>query len=219
MIKVSKKLYIIGAGGFGKEVKWLVERINKISHIWDIAGYIDDNFEKGTMINGVPVIGNIDYLNSIREPINVVCAIGSSITRRTTIEKITSLHIEFPNLLDPSVIISDSVVLGKGVIICAGSILTVNIKINDFVIINLDCTIGHDAKLDSYVTLYPSVNVSGKVSIGEATEIGTGTHIIQGKSVLNETIIGAGAVVVRDIPARCTALGSPAKPIKFHDYL
>ena len=92
-----------------------------------------------------------------------------------------------------------------------------NISIGCHVIINLDCTIGHDAIINDFATLYPSVNVSGITNIGHAAELGTGMQIIQGKKIGNYSIIGAGAVVVRDIPDKCTAVGSPARPIKFFE--
>ena len=205
-----KKIIIIGAGGFGREVQWLIERINQKEKTWDLIGYIDDKIEEGTIINGLPILGNLQYLINTEEKIAVICAIGTSETRRKIINRLKdNSNIEYPNLIDPSVLMADTVYLGKGAIICAGSILTVNIEIEDFVIINLDCTIGHDAKLSGFVTLYPSVNISGNVLIGEKTELGTGTQIRQGIKVMNNSIVGAGAVVVRDIPAKCTALGSP----------
>ena len=107
--------------------------------------------------------------------------------------------------------------MGQGNIICAGSILTVDISISDFCIINLDCTLGHDIKMDSFVTIYPGGNISGCVYIGECSEIGTGAKIIQGKKIGANTVVGAGAVVTKDIPDNCTAVGCPCKPIKFHN--
>jgi len=97
-----------------------------------------------------------------------------------------------------------------------GSILTVNITIGEHVIVNLDCTIGHDAIIKDYCTLYPSVNLSGNTHLNSCVELGTGCQVIQGISIDTETIVGAGAVVVRNLPANCTAVGSPAKPIKFN---
>ena len=92
--------------------------------------------------------------------------------------------------------------------------LTVDIKLGCHNIIDVNSTVGHDAVLKDYVTLYPSVNVSGSTIINEGVELGTGTQVIQGKTIGADTIIGAGAVVVRDIPANCTAVGVPAKVIK-----
>lgn len=72
----------------------------------------------------------------------------------------------------------------------------------------------NDDIIHDYVTIYPNVNVSGNVEVGECSELGTGMQIIQGKNIGKESIIGAGAVVIRDIPDKCTAVGSPARVIK-----
>lgn len=213
-----KEIIIIGAGGFGREVQWLIERINEKEKSWKIKGYIDDGIDAGTEINGYYVLGGINKLLELDEDISVVCAIGSSDVRKRVIEQISKRdNINFPNLIDPNVQMSKYLELGRGNIICAGTILTVNITIGDFNILNLDCTVGHDVVLESFVTAYPSVNISGAVYIGECTEIGTGTQIIQGKRICRDTIIGAGSVVVRDIDLAGTYVGVPAKEIKLKD--
>ena len=210
-----KQIVIIGAGGFGREIQWLIERINEKELTWEIKGYIDDGIQAGTIINGYPVLGGINKLLDMQQEIAVVCAIGSSVTRKKIIERISNnSNIEFPNLIDPSVQMSKYVKLGKGNIICAGTILTVNIEIEDFSILNLDCTVGHDVVLNSFVTVYPSVNISGCVTVGKTTEIGTGTKIIQGKTISEHVIIGAGAVVVKNIDISGTYVGMPAVMIK-----
>lgn len=212
-----KGLIIVGASGFGREVAWLVERINKKEPTWNLLGFVDDNQElHGTMINAYPVLGGCDCLPQYPDAY-VVCAVGAARVRKLIISKITQIapNTRFAVLIDPSVEKSDLVTVGEGTIICAHTIITVNIAIGKHVIINLDCTVGHDAVLHDYVTVYPSVNISGNTDIGECAELGTGMQIIQGKTVGANAIIGAGAVVVKDIPENCTAVGSPAKPIKF----
>ena len=92
--------------------------------------------------------------------------------------------------------------------------MTVNIKIGNFNIINLDCTIGHDDILNNYITIYPSVNVSGCVVVDDIVEIGTGTQIIQGLNICGNTIIGASAAVVKSIEESGTYVGVPVKKIK-----
>ena len=210
-------LIIIGASGFGREVAWLVERINKKCKEWNLIGFIDDNISiQENVINGYRVLGTNNNIKDYPEAY-YVCAIGSSKVRSMIIEKVTqeNPNIRFATLIDPTVEMSDLVEIGEGTIICAHTIITVNISIGKHVIINLDCTIGHDAVLKDFVTLYPSVNVSGASNIGKAVEMGTGMQIIQGKSIGDNSIIGAGAIVIRDIPERCTAVGNPARPIKF----
>lgn len=106
--------------------------------------------------------------------------------------------------------------MGKGNIICAGNILTCNIHLKDFVTVNLNCTIGHDVIVDSFTTISPNASISGNVNLNESVYFGTNATIIQGISVGEGAIVGAGATVVKDLPPYCTAVGSPAKPIKFH---
>ena len=214
-----KELIIFGASGFGREVAWLVERINAVSPTWNILGFMDDDDAiQGSDINGYKVLGKSEDVKEYPD-VCFVCAVGASRVREKIINKIKAVNpnIRFATLVDPSVEISDFVTIGEGTIICAHTIITVNISIGNHVIINLDCTIGHDAVLNDFVTLYPSVNVSGMTNIGHAAEMGTGMQIIQGKKIGDYSIVGAGAVVVKDIPEKCTAVGSPAKPIKYHD--
>lgn len=217
---MTEDLVIIGAGGFGREVKWLVERINRDADSrtgekrWNICGFADDGVPVQAELEGLPVLGGCEWLAEQKKPLAVVCAVGSAKSRRKIIKKIKeNKNLYFPNLLDPSVLMSESVQMGGGNIICAGTILTVDICMGDFCILNLDCTIGHDVKLGDFVTLYPSVNLSGNVTVGQETELGTGSHVIQGIKIGEQTIIGAGTVVIRDLPGECTAVGNPARII------
>ena len=203
-----KDLYIIGAGGFGREVAWLVSRINEVQPTWNFLGFIDDNPGlAGKEIDGYTVAGNCDFLNE-QEDVYCVCAVGASSVRKKIVSKLSNVH--FATLIDPSVRMSSLVSVGEGSIICADTIITVDVEIGNHVIVNLDCTIGHDAVLEDFVTLYPSVNVSGQCHIGEAVELGTGMQIIQGRSICKETIVGAGAVVVKGITESGTYVGVPA---------
>lgn len=209
-----ENILIIGAGGFGREVEWLINRINNSNNNqWNLIGYVDDNVQKGTAITKLKVVYNTDELLKLEEKTNVVIAIGNAKVRKLIYNKIKeNKNLSFPNLVDPSAIIGE-VDMGIGNIICAGTIATVNIKINNFNIINLDCTIGHDDVLTDFITVYPSVNISGNTTINEVVEIGTGTQIIQGKNICSNVIIGAGAVVVKDIEEEGTYIGIPVKKI------
>lgn len=214
-----KNLYIIGAGGFGREVAWLVERINRTEPVWKLQGFLDDNVKKHGLLEGsYPIIGGCDFLGNLEEDVWVVCAVGAATARERIVERLRQYkNIRYATLIDPSVLNSTSVRIGEGSIICAGTILTVDITIGKHVIINLDCTVGHDAQIEDFVTIYPSVNVSGCVIVGEKAELGTGAQIIQGKRIGRGTILGAGAVVTEEISSYCTAVGIPAKLIKSHE--
>lgn len=214
-----KDLVIFGASGFGREVAWAVERVNKVIPTWNLLGFMDDADQiQGTEINGYKVLGKTIDVGKYSGAYFVV-AVGASRTREKIVNNIKAVNpfVKFGTVIDPSVEMSDLVSIGEGTIICAHTIITVNIEIGSHVIINLDCTVGHDAILKDFVTLYPSVNVSGTTNIGHAVELGTGMQIIQGKRVGDYSIVGAGAIVIKDIPEKCTAVGSPAKPIMFFE--
>lgn len=209
-----KKLVIIGAGGFGREVQLIIKRINEVKKTYDLIGFIDDRIELNSKVNDSIILGNLESLIKYEKSLNVVIAIGNPEMREKTYNKLKALNeFEYPNIIDPSCQIDKSL-LGKGNIICANTFLTVNYNLSNFIIVNLACTVGHDCMIDSFVTIYPGVNVSGNVSIGNNSEIGTGTKIIQGINIGSETIVGAGSVVIRDLPSNVTAVGSPARVIK-----
>lgn len=212
-----KKIAIIGAGGFGREVKMLIDHINQKERQFELVGFYDDKHYDHP-INGIPYLGKIEKINEADETLCIAVAIGDPKTKKKIIESISNPNIEFPNLIHPSVIIGqDNVKLGKGNIICAGVIITVDIEIEDFVILNLSCTVGHDTKIKNYSSFMPTVNISGEVVINEAVYVGTGAKIINLLEIGENTIVGAGAVVYKSLPANCTAVGIPAKPIKFNN--
>lgn len=213
-----KDVAIYGAGGFGREVLTLINQINAVENKYNFKGFFDDGKTRGEMINGYPVLGGIDVLNTWKDSLGLILAIGSSEIKRSVFAKIDNPNLFFPTLIHPSVLIGDHryVSIGEGCIICAGCILTVDIVIQRFVILNLSCTVGHDTEIGEFSSFMPTVNISGEVNIGKGVYVGTGAKIINRLSIGDGTIVGSGAVVAKSLPAECTAVGVPAKAIKFH---
>ncbi|HRN80343.1 MAG TPA: acetyltransferase [Ferruginibacter sp.] len=211
-----KNIAIFGAGGFGREVKMLIDHINAVSPQWNFIGYFDDDFSNAVLIDEPYRLGGMDALNAIHEKLYLVLAIGNPLVKRKILHKIHNRHIHYPVLIHPNVVMGNSdVTIGDGCIICAGTILTVDIKIGKHVILNLACTVGHDTIIHDFCSFMPSVNISGEVLIEEAVYVGTGAKIINQLEIGAETVVGAGAVVSKSLPPKCTAVGVPAKPIRF----
>lgn len=213
-----KKIAVFGAGGFGREVKMLIDQINLLDlETYQFTGFYDDGEEKDTMINGCPILGGLADLNQIEEPLCLAVAIGNPILKKSILQQITNPNVIFTTLIHPNVLIGkDSVTIGEGSIICAGTIITVNVDIGQHVILNLQCTVGHDTRIGDFSSFMPAVNISGEVEIGECVYAGTGAKIINRLSIGENTVVGAGAVVSKSLPANCTAVGVPAKPIKLY---
>jgi|TARA_B100000315_G_scaffold156705_1_gene145239 sugar O-acyltransferase (sialic acid O-acetyltransferase NeuD family) len=207
---------IVGAGGFGREVLEIFKAQNQISMVWNILGFIDEN-EKlhGKETNGYPVLGGLEWLKAHNNTnLGCICAIGNCEIRKQVVERLQAMGIKFYNAIHPSVIMSEFVELGEDIVICAGVVLTVNIVLGNHVQINANCSIGHDAIIGNYCSLLPMVIVNGNDQLGEGVYVGTGANFIHEVSVGEWTTVGAGTVVIKDIPAKVVAVGVPAKVIK-----
>lgn len=211
-----EKIAIVSSGGFAREVLTLINAINAKEQRFDVVGFIDN--DKGRIVHGLPIIGSDEEVNNTKEPLSVVIAVGEPRLKEKIRSKYSNPLVSFPTLIHPSAIIADpdNIEIGQGCIICASTIMTTDIKIHDFVTLNLQCTVGHDTIINDFSSFMPSVNISGEVNIGKGVYVGTGAKIINQIEIGENTIVGAGAVVAKTLPANCTAVGVPAKPIKFH---
>lgn len=212
-----KDIVIIGAGGFGREVSQLIEDINADKRTWHLLGFIDETPEKnGIVINDTTVLGGFEWFkNKGRKRLWTVCALGNPRDKYNLINKASAYNVSFANLIHPDAKINKHFEIGMGCIICCNSFISVNTKIGNHVSINPGCGIGHDAVINDYTSLYWNVTLAGNVTIKTGCEIGSKAAVIPKKTVGEWSVIGAGAVVINDIPENCTAVGVPARPIKY----
>lgn len=207
-----RDLAIYGAGGFGREMALMVEQMNAVRKEWELIGFFDDGRERHEAVDGLPVLGGMDDLNKWATSIAVVVALADPQTRKRVVSNIRNSRVDFPVAIHPNSMTGSSRnKFGRGSIITAGCILTSGIEFDEFVIVNLLCTIGHDVKVGSHTSIMPGCNISGAVRIGEGCLIGTGAQILQNLSVGDDSRVGAGAVVIEDVGSRKTVVGVPAR--------
>lgn len=213
-----KDIYIIGSGGFAKEVAFLLESINKLNPTWNIAGYIDRKEKIGERNGKYSVVAcDEDLLNWVT-PLSIAVGIGNPEVIKKIIENLKSnVNLSFPNLIHPNFVGDlEGIRMGEGNIITSSNVFTTDIRIGSFNIFNLCCTLGHDAVIGDYNIFNPTVNLSGGINIGECNLIGTGAQVLQYLEIRNKITVGAGSVVTKSLVESGTYIGIPAKPLRLN---
>ena len=192
-------IVIIGAGGIGREVAWIIEEINAVNPTWNIIGFVDDNSEMwGKELNGYRVLGGIEALDKLEAKPYVVVAIANCSIKKNIIARLEEKY-KFATVIYPTVKVSKYIEIGNGTIIYPGVILTVNTKIGNHVIISGNCGIGHDTVIGNYSSVLWGSSFSGYDVIREECFIGVGCKIAQGIDITSGSRVATGSVVTEDI--------------------
>jgi sugar O-acyltransferase (sialic acid O-acetyltransferase NeuD family) len=204
-IHMEHKLYIFGASGHAKVVIDILLSNNIL------ITSIVDNAPKVESLSGIKV-AHTDTIHIDAEDC-VIVAIGSNETRKKiavefNFKSIKAVHRE--------AYVSEFAEVDYGTVVMPKAVINSGAKIGKHCIINSGAIVEHDCELEDYVHVSPNASLAGNVTVGEGSHIGIGASVIQGVKIGKWVTIGAGAVVTQDIPDNCTAVGIPAKPIKFH---
>ncbi|GGE41854.1 acetyltransferase [Psychroflexus planctonicus] len=201
-----RKINLFGASGHAKVIIDIIE-----NNGFDVGQIFDDNSDINSFI-GRNVVSI--YSKELLDINTTIISIGDNRTRKKIYENL-EIKLEKP-LIHPSAIVSSNSVIGKGTVIMPNAVVNAGTIIGKNCIINSGAIVEHDCILKDYVHISPSAALAGGVNIGEGAHVGIGAVIIQCVEIGEWSIIGAGAVVSKSLPANCTAVGIPAKPIKFH---
>jgi sugar O-acyltransferase (sialic acid O-acetyltransferase NeuD family) len=210
---LKEDIAIYGAGGLGRELALMIQQINQVREQWNIVGFFDDGIKPGEKVDSWKVVGGLSEANQWSTPLAMVVAIADPHVRMSLVEKLVSPALMFPTLVHPSCNTGDTKrnYIGKGVILTANVVMTTNVRLDDFVIINLSTTIGHDVTIGSAASIMPGCSISGNVKIGARCLIGTGVRFLQNVSIGEGSIVGAGAVVTKNFEANSKIMGVPAR--------
>lgn len=208
---MKKDIVILGASGFATDLLWVLEDNIADGEKWNFLGFVDRS-ATGASVDGYPVLGDDEWLLSYPHEISVLCGLGFPATRRRVAAQfLNQPNIHFPPLISCTAQLSRHSSIGNGSVLCHGVRVAPNAKIGCFSMLNLNVTIGHDSVLRDYIMVNPGTNISGNVTIDDGCDIGTGVRIIPGKHIGANTVIGAGSVIIRDIPGNCTVVGNPGR--------
>lgn len=208
---------IIGAGTYGEVyLAYLLE-----AGI-DIVGFLDDDPKyEGQSVRGIPILGGISRLNDLKETENneaVYCPLGNNKLRVKFLKMSKELGYKTPNYIHPSVIISPNVTIGEGVYILLGTTIMPHTVIKDYVMISMGVHLAHHNILEEGVFLSTGCNFGASIHAHKYAYCGISSTIMTGMHELGEDcLIGAGAVVIKDVPDRAVMAGVPAKVLRIKE--
>jgi UDP-perosamine 4-acetyltransferase len=205
---------IIGAGGHGK----VVLDILRAAGVHRPVGFVDADLSlAGTTVGGLPVFGPANQLAKLRQQHRVkavVVAIGDNTVRRSYAARATEHGLELVNAIHPSAVVSPTAVVGQNVVIAAGAVICAEAKLADSVIVNTSAVVDHECVVGEAVHICPMASLAGRVTVEAEAFVGMGARVIQCLTVGRRAIIGAGAVVLVDVPEYATVVGVPARVVK-----
>jgi sugar O-acyltransferase (sialic acid O-acetyltransferase NeuD family) len=215
-----QRIAIIGAGGFAREVEWLIRDLNRVSPQFEFAGYLvsDLSLVRETDCSE-RLLGDFNWLDGNDQIDALVFGIASPGVKLRLAPELESRfpHLRWPSLIHPTVLYDKpSARVGRGVVVCAHTVATVNVELEDFSMVNLLCTVGHETRIGRGAVVNPTVNLSGGVKIGCGAFIGVGAKVLQYVSVGEHATVGAGSVVLKDVEPYASVFGIPAKPLPSH---
>jgi sugar O-acyltransferase (sialic acid O-acetyltransferase NeuD family) len=205
-----KRIVLLGAGGHAKVVWDSLSRMRDENAIQVVAVLDDDARLWGKAFMNLTVQGAIHEIAQVQAEAAVI-AVGDNAARRRVYETVKALGIPLLNVIHPSAVIGADVQLGDGIVAFANVVVNVGSRIGDNVILNTACTVDHDCVIGAHAHIAPGVHLAGGVSIGEGTLMGIASSAIPLVDIGRWVTVGAGSVVVRNIPDNVTIAGIPAR--------
>lgn len=205
---MSKRLFIIGAGGHGK----VVADAAMCQGNWDEIFFIDDRYPSLSSVMGIEVVAQTNNIKQFcDENSEVIVAIGDNQIRQRLQEYAFSQGFSVASVIHPRAVIAQSAKIETGSVVFAGAIINSEATVGKGVIINTGAIIEHDCAVGDWTHICPKVGCAGGVQVGAHVWIGIGANVIQNVKIGDYAKIGAGSVVLKTVDSHQQVVGVPAK--------
>jgi sugar O-acyltransferase (sialic acid O-acetyltransferase NeuD family) len=213
---MPKKIVLIGAGGFGREVAQMIEGINRKEYKYDLIGFLDDGpiFTKATLINGYPWLGPSNWILNHKDDVVCTCTIGNAATKARIQRELTAKDVRFETIMATTAGVARFSEIGPGCVLYWNVGVSVNCMVGAGVLLNDSVKLGHDVVVGDYTAIMPGTSISGNCVIGEEVNIGGHAFVVPGKKIGDKARIAAGSVVFTNVKTGATVLGNPARRMK-----
>jgi sugar O-acyltransferase (sialic acid O-acetyltransferase NeuD family) len=213
-VSARRRIVVLGAGGQARDTAWVIAELARHGSALDFVGFVvSDRARLGP--HDSPVAGDMEWLLENRGRIDAAAmGIGTPAVRLRVAEEAERLlpGLEWPALVHPSVVLDrESLRLEPGAMISAGVAGSVNVVVERHGLVNIGCTLGHEAVIGSGSVVNHGASISGGVTLERSVLVGTGARVLQYLRVHEGATVGAGAVVTRNVAAGTTVVGVPAR--------
>lgn len=214
-MKQRQQLLIFGTGS---QARYVIDNVRFLQHI-EIAGLIDLESEAniGRSINGIKVRGVLQRFDVRKFPPDqyfAIVAFGNNKKKQDICLWLKEKGYQFLSVVHPTVYLAQGVTVGEGCIINPNVTILPNACIGNHVVIHSGAVIEHDCVLQDWVNIAPGVSFGGRVTVGEGSYVYTGSTVAPKVRIGKWAIIGAGSVVLRDVPDYTTVVGVPARVLR-----
>lgn len=210
-----KRLLIIGARGFGREVYCLALQSIGYGDEFTVTGFLDD---KKSALDGYPgyppIIDSVEHYVPRADDV-FVCALGDVHYKHKYVGMILDKGGKFISLIHSTATISANSTLGRGCIVAPSVSISCDVTIGDFVTLQRRATLGHDAVVGNYAHLNTNSFMGGFSRLGDLSTVWTGGILLPHVTVGDRCVVGAGCVVIRNVPSDTTVYGNPAKILTY----
>ena len=207
-----KKIYVVGAGGFGRELLWWIKDINKVTPTWEIVGFLDDDPHALDAYEcDYKIVGSIKDWEP-KEDEEFALALGSPSLKRKIVDVLKNKGAKFATIIHPTAMLSEFAHFGEGFIMFPYSKLSANSTVGDFVTL-LSSPIGHDTIIGDYSVISGNCNIVRNVVIGKDVFLAAGVSIAQDIHIGDGAYLGIGSVILKDVQPGAVMFGNPARPM------
>lgn len=200
-----RDLLILNAGDpHAWEIAEIVERINRVTPTWNLLGLVA--VDPAQAIDGGGRYEVFDESALLRYPQACIAEFGWSGS--------AIAPARYATLIDPGAFVSRTAKIGPGCIVYPSCFIGLNAVLGARVFCLSGSIINHDDCLEDGVVVCSGATLAGGVYVEAESYLGQGCQIRQQLRIGRKSLIGIGAVVVKDVPAGSVMVGNPARLLR-----